>query len=968
MSSNGASSASRRKAAEQTLRQATADLASQGHKSTVYPPQWMPPLTIKDRLSTIVACAVLAVFTGIFTWVSTTPNISKTAVVLLTALYPFLIIAMALLACFRFPLEYIDNLNFRAVQFINLGAIINVLFGHGKMLSHIAITHNDSLGAFVGTSMLSMGTIMFSFCTFVLGPWEFMAGSPLLALGLLLRTCATFVSLYAPRDNMPANMEDFVANLNIAACPFLIIALAFVLKKAYQLMRLPILESDNFRFFGVIFYGGSIMANAILSVVQNVLEDRMTSETHTFIISVTAFLAFLGTCVFLLDGIRGKHHCNAMLEDRYTSTMYLVRHETGFLIANTSCCIAFIVAMSQTIVYLWEHSLGREVGNNGRYVSGISEFITSSIIAWALFLQCAFSFYPSLRLSLNREERNISQMLIILIVGFATFGFGIWFSGIFTLISTIEGEGNIQSSHFFASRTVEVLGGIIAMYSMWPEKHSSARIHIFHPSTWEHVYHPSNYVLLASKWLVIGAIFRISSQSALGSLCCTWAIGVLLLHWNMSFYVWESMNLPSSEDEVVHDDNDDNEEPDWMTESSVEEAESYDVLISGGGISGLLLACILGKAGVKVLLCKLRRHVHLFLLLYIPCPFYLLRIFAISIIKKLGERRQNSVTDARFAVLNSSSVEYMADILDADIFEELESRAIPASTHFGSMLITGLGHPTARVIDAANSPPRRVLMENMEKMDDWTESRTAGSRYASQLPLRIMQSHQEEVLKMQIARYPSISVNNGWSVHDFHIKEDDGVTAQLNEVTEDENGVHHLKTRKDAKKVIQAKYIVGCDGPSSIVAKKARFQFDGLLNLAKTKSILVRVPGLYDKVVKTIGNTHQYQIIRKNFGLAAIVAADPARDIWNVLFIFGKAKSAPPDEVCKQFFGVDNYEILQNRGWYWNFFIARTFRKNKRAFLVGDSAHSWPPFGALGGNSAYGDGKWIKTWSEKFIP
>jgi len=218
-----------------------------------------------------------------------------------------------------------------------------------------------------------------------------------------------------------------------------------------------------------------------------------------------------------------------------------------------------------------------------------------------------------------------------------------------------------------------------------------------------------------------------------------------------------------------------------------------------------------------------------------------------------------------------------------------------------------------------------------------------------------MQSHQEEVLKMQLYRYSNTKCFEGWTLKDFHIDENSGVTANI--VAVNDETATSTTLDQGSKKCIFAKYIVGCDGPSSVVAKKLQIKFDGLLNLANTKSLLVHAPGLYDHVTNKLGNTHQYQVIRKNFGLAAIVAADPARDLWNFLFLFGKAKTCAPDEVCRQFLGTDNFEIKQNRSWYWNFFIAGEFRKGKRVFLVGDSAHSWPPFGALGGNTSYGDGE-----------
>lgn len=71
------------------------------------------------------------------------------------------------------------------------------------------------------------------------------------------------------------------------------------------------------------------------------------------------------------------------------------------------------------------------------------------------------------------------------------------------------------------------------------------------------------------------------------------------------------------------------------------------------------------------------------------------------------------------------------------------------------------------------------------------------------------------------------------------------------------------------------------------------------------------------------------------------------------------------------------YSILQRlmfRNRFWNLFIARKYVYN-RVMLCGDAAHSWAPFGGLGGNCGYGDANnlaWklvsvIKGWARESI-
>ena len=550
----------------------------------------------------LIFTSSVILFVGLFAWGATLSALAdntQISVLLLTVAYPFVVISVALCFCSMYPLEHIENLNFRAIQVINLGALVNVLFGHGNFISTGV---DETVGAFAGTTMLSVGTVMFTFCTFILGPWEFMAGSPLLSAGLLLRACATFVSL----DKSRMSSDDLVVDLNIAACPFLFLALAFVLKKAYQLMRLPVLGSDNFRFFGVILYGGSIMANALLSIMQGIAgSDSMSDETFGFIVSITGSLAYLGTSVFLLDGSRVKHHCNAVLEDRYPSTMYLVRRKKGFFAANVSSLLALFSALASTVVHLNE---------DDNSVAGVTEFVTSTLIALSILILWFLAMKPSLGIALELKEKQIANMLYRSMAGLVIFAVGSASSGILTLISTIEHDNETADIHISIaairwSNAVALFGALLLVISNLPMETAPCKVSLLQPSTWENVYHPSNYVLLASIWLTIGSAFKIAMFCAFASLAYAWAFTVLLLHWNMAFYVWESMNLKESGEERVQEQLELDNEDDMFETTSV--VESFDVLICGGGISGLFLACALGKAGTKVLLCEFHSLLYL---------------------------------------------------------------------------------------------------------------------------------------------------------------------------------------------------------------------------------------------------------------------------------------------------------------------------------------------------------------------
>ena len=593
---------------EESLRSATARLAKNKHVSTKYPPVWMPPATLHEQFPVIFSNILVTIIFGLFIGCSMCAmknEVPMAAIVLLITLFPLPLISVAIWICSKFPLEHVENLNFRAVQVINIGSIITLLFGHSNFISQGV---NENLGSFFGTTILSLGTAIFTHCTFILGPWEFMVGSPLLTIGLILRNCSAYAILYHDR-----NVFNIVKNLNVSACPFLFIALGFVLKKAHQLMRLPLLGSDNFRFIGVVFYGGSIVANAVVSVFQSVMNDGDSGsgpyEAYDFVFSITSSFAFFGTCFFLLDSSRVKNHSNAILEDRYPSTMYLARHLEAFQTANISTSLLFILSFLSTVIFLYE-----DVQDQHNKVTGVNQLISSVITTLCVAMICTCVFYPSLQIALESKEKKVIKFISLNIIGFTIFLIGNLCNGVFAFLSGFEINASVEvpSSIDLSLRISQVitsLGTFTMMFANWPMNEAVSKVFLFHPSSWENIYHPSNYILLSSIWLFIGSLVQIKLFYALSSLAYTWAYAVMLLHFNMAFYVWESMNLESEHDFFGDSSIDELSEKEHGNFISGEPNDFADVFICGGGISGLFLACILGKLGIKVYLCEYAVHI-----------------------------------------------------------------------------------------------------------------------------------------------------------------------------------------------------------------------------------------------------------------------------------------------------------------------------------------------------------------------
>jgi len=341
-----------------------------------------------------------------------------------------------------------------------------------------------------------------------------------------------------------------------------------------------------------------------------------------------------------------------------------------------------------------------------------------------------------------------------------------------------------------------------------------------------------------------------------------------------------------------------------------------DVVVLGAGTSGLALANELGARDVKTVVL---------------------------------EMRPDCIADARFLVLNGATVEGLHTLgVDAKLMESTRKYGINQDQPFGSAWINNGFGLEGTLLACANVPGRTEMQKAHPDMTIEATSRSMGSRFETQAMIRMMQSQQERVQRDCAEARSSCDVRYGHEVVDFEQRPDGQVVVTARRVQAGDNA-------PDATYVLRCRYFVACEGPGGPVAKKLKTQFDGFINVAQTQSTLIRAPGLWQKLGERFGWSHQYHVSR-NGRVASFVAADHERGIFNIPVLLPRLK--PTDDlnaVLADLLGPDQpFEVLKAKPWHMNFFLARDWVYGN-VILCGDSAHSWPPFGGIGGNTGFAD-------------
>ncbi|MBM1174679.1 FAD-dependent monooxygenase [Microvirga arabica] len=210
---------------------------------------------------------------------------------------------------------------------------------------------------------------------------------------------------------------------------------------------------------------------------------------------------------------------------------------------------------------------------------------------------------------------------------------------------------------------------------------------------------------------------------------------------------------------------------------------------------------------------------------------------------------------------------------------------------------------------------------------------------------RLPQYATEAVLRQRAAEIPEVRTLYGWSAE---------------EVNQDVDGVHVVIAKRggDDRRVLRARYLVGCDGSRSLVREQSgitqiRSDHDRLMVLLVFRSgglhqLLERFPGksyynVLDPELKGYWKFFGRVDLGTTWFFHAPVPLGTTKDNFDFRLYLHSAVGA----------GFD-VEFEHIGFWDLRFATADTYRKG-RIFIAGDAAHSHPPYGGYGINTGFED-------------
>jgi 2-polyprenyl-6-methoxyphenol hydroxylase-like FAD-dependent oxidoreductase len=212
-------------------------------------------------------------------------------------------------------------------------------------------------------------------------------------------------------------------------------------------------------------------------------------------------------------------------------------------------------------------------------------------------------------------------------------------------------------------------------------------------------------------------------------------------------------------------------------------------------------------------------------------------------------------------------------------------------------------------------------------------------------PHRINQTFLEPILVEHTAALPGVTLLNRTRVTGF---------------TQDANGVEAtlLDLETNEQRRIRTRFLVGCDGGSSMVRKAIGAQLEGTPVIQRVQSTFIRAPKLLGMLPRPLF----WGLYAVNPRRCGTMFAIDGKETWLVHNHLNPAEqdfdAVDRDWAIRTILGVGDdfeYEVISKEDWVGRRLVANRFR-DRNVFIAGDAAHLWVPYAGYGMNAGIADG------------